>query len=114
MSLTDEQRKIIIELELERSDNMMSQIPALQELGYCDTVANRLYYALFHAVTAMFIYDGLDVSTHRGMVRNFGIHYVQQECSQGKKEGFTRNFKPSENWLTIIANTIQPWTQSYR
>ena len=79
MSLTDEQRKIIIDLELERSDKMMSQIPALQELGFWDTIANRLYYALFHAVTAMFIYDGLEVSTHRGMVRNFGVHYVQTE-----------------------------------
>lgn len=50
MSLNDEERRIIVNLELEKAINTMAQIPALQELGYWDNIANRLYYAVFHAV----------------------------------------------------------------
>ena len=48
----------------------------LCEAGYWDNVANRLYYALFHAVSALLINDGHNVGSHRGAVGAFGQHYV--------------------------------------
>ena len=50
MSLNEEERRIIVNLELEKATNTMTQIPELQKLGYWDNIANRLYYAVFHAV----------------------------------------------------------------
>ena len=43
MSLTEEERKIIVGLELEKARNTFGQIEELRKLGYWDTLANRLY-----------------------------------------------------------------------
>ena len=39
--------------------------------------ANRIYYACFHAMTALLVNDGHPVSTHLGMKISFGKYYVQ-------------------------------------
>lgn len=77
MSLNDEERRIIVNLELEKATNTMAQIPALQELGYWDNIANRLYYAVFHAVNALLINDGHPVNTHKGVIALFGNYYIR-------------------------------------
>lgn len=51
MSLNEEERKIIVGLEIEKAENIVSQINELEKLSYWDNIANRLYYALFHAVS---------------------------------------------------------------
>ena len=76
MSLTDDERKVIVSLELEKSHTIIEQIPELQKLAYWDNVANRLYYAVFHSVCALLINDGYSVSSHKGAVSLFGQHYV--------------------------------------
>ncbi len=76
MSLNDEERRIIVNLELEKAINTMAQIPELQRLGYWDNIANRLYYAVFHAVNALLINDGRPVNTHRGVIALFGNYYI--------------------------------------
>lgn len=40
-------------------------------------VANRLYYAVFHAVSALLIKNGHKVGTHKGGVLLFGQHYIK-------------------------------------
>ena len=62
MSLNEEERRIIVSLELEKATNTMAQIPELQKLGFWDNIANRLYYAVFHAVNALPIHDGHPVN----------------------------------------------------
>jgi uncharacterized protein (UPF0332 family) len=76
MSLNDEERRIVVRLQLEKAHNTFNQIPLLSEAGYWDNVANRLYYSLFHAVSALLIHDGYNVGSHRGAVGAFGQHYV--------------------------------------
>ena len=77
MSLNDEERRIIVNLELEKATNTMAQIPALQKLGYWDNIANRLYYAVVHAVNALLINDGHPVNTHKGVIALFGNYYIR-------------------------------------
>ena len=77
MSLNEEERKIIVGLEYEKAQAIMAQIEGLRALGYWDNIANRLYYALFHAVSALLIHDKHAVNTHRGVVVLFGQHYVR-------------------------------------
>ena len=55
----------------------MAQIENLRVLKYWDNIANRLYYAIFHAVSALLINDGHSVNTHKGVVVLFGQHYVR-------------------------------------
>ena len=48
MSLKEEDRRILVQLELEKADKTLSQVAVLQREGYWDTMANRIYYSLFH------------------------------------------------------------------
>ena len=77
MSLNDDERRIIVGLEFEKAVNTFGQIPELQKLGYWDNIANRLYYAVFHAVNALLIHDGHPVNTHKGVIAVFGNYYIR-------------------------------------
>ena len=77
MSLNDEERKILVSLEYEKAQSIFSQIEGLQSLGYWDNIANRLYYALFHAVSSLLIHDKHEVNTHKGAVGLFGKYYIK-------------------------------------
>ena len=77
MSLTEEERKIIVGLEFEKARKAFAQMAELRKLGYWDTVANRLYYAVFHAVSALLIRDGHKVNTHKGAISAFGLNYIR-------------------------------------
>ena len=76
MSLTDEERTIIVEREYEKALQCYQQAEANFQIQLWEVVANRLYYAVFHGVTSLLIKDGHKVSTHKGVVMSFGLHYV--------------------------------------
>ena len=77
MSLTEEERAILVNLEYEKGKSFLVQAEKIAELGYWDMVANRLYYAVFHAVSALLIKNGHKVGTHKGVVLLFGQHYIK-------------------------------------
>jgi len=77
MSLREEDRRILVELEIEKADKTFSQVAVLQREKYWDTMANRLYYALFHAVSALLINDRREVGSHKGAAIRFHQYYVK-------------------------------------
>lgn len=77
MSLKEEDRKVLIALELEKVDKTLGQMDIQFKNGVWEMVANRLYYALFHAVSALLIADHHEVGTHRGAVGKFSLFYVK-------------------------------------
>lgn len=77
MSLSDEERRIMVELELERADKIMLQFPTLVEQKYWDTLINRMYYAAFHAVSALLIHNAMRVHTHKGALIVFNKEFVR-------------------------------------
>lgn len=76
MTLTPDERNTVVNLEYEKALQILSQIDALKELKFWDTIANRLYYAVFHAVSALLIHDGHQVKSHKGVVQVFGLNYI--------------------------------------
>lgn len=56
----------------------LAQAEGNANLGFWDVVANRLYYSVFHAVSALLISDGYKVGTHKGAILMFGQHYVKE------------------------------------
>ena len=70
MSLTNEERKTLVALELKKARETYEEIGIL-------TAANRLYYAVFHAVSALLINDGLQVSSHKGSHATFSLRYIK-------------------------------------
>ena len=85
MSLKEEERRIIVTLELERVDKTLKEMEVQLQNGLWGMVANRLYYALFHAVSALLISDGHEVGTHRGAVNRFSLYYVKEGIFSGEE-----------------------------
>ena len=104
MSLNEEERKIIVGLEYEKAQAIMAQIEGLKSLGYWDNIANRLYYALFHAVSALLIRDKHAVNTHRGVVVLFGQHYVRTGIFDMAMVNCIPNCKPCARRATTIVS----------
>lgn len=77
MSLKEADRKALVVLGMEKSDKMVDEVRHLVDYSMWSLAANRLYYALFHAVTAMLISDNHPVGTHRGAINNFSLYYVK-------------------------------------
>lgn len=77
MSLSDDERRIMVELEIERAEKITEQFETLREQQYWDTLVNRMYYAAFHAVSALLIHNALQVHTHRGALSAFNKEFVR-------------------------------------
>lgn len=76
MTLDKTQLGVAARLLIEKSNRNMEQAIRNADIGYWDLVANRLYYAVFHAVTAMLLVDGIKTGTHKGTSAQFGRFYV--------------------------------------
>ena len=76
MTLDREQKRIAAELLIEKSEKNMEQAVRNAEFGYWDLVANRVYYAVFHALNAMLLIDDIKTGTHKGISVQFGKFYV--------------------------------------
>ena len=77
MKLNDEERRIMVSLEYDKALSFLEQAERIAAIDLWDVVANRLYYSIFHAVSALLIKDGHKVSTHKGTLVMFGQHYVK-------------------------------------
>jgi len=77
MGLNNEERKIIVELELEKSARTLEQVDYLIQGKLWETLANRLYYGAYHAVCALLIHNGIQVGTHKGAVVMFNKEFVK-------------------------------------
>lgn len=77
MSLSDNERNTIVRLEMEKAWKTFADAEFCANEKKWETAANRLYYALFHAVSALLISEGMNVKSHRGILALFGQHYVR-------------------------------------
>ena len=77
MSLSDEERTVIVQKELERAHETFEEIEIMRQAGKWNGAANRIYYAVFHAVNALFINDGLQTVRHKGSHALFSQHYIK-------------------------------------
>ena len=88
MSLSNEDRKAIVGLELEKADRFLNQAEMARSWQQWDLAANRYYYACFHAVQALFIHNRLASKRHSGMISLFGLHFVKTGIIDDRLGGF--------------------------
>ena len=86
MSLSESERSIIVSRELEKAQKTYNDVLYCVDKEMWETAANRLYYALFHAMSALLINDGYQVKSHRGILAMFGEHYIKTDIF-AKKDG---------------------------
>ena len=77
MSLSEEERAIVVELELEKAQVAYNETIWLMEKESWSGAAGRLYYALFHAVSALLVHDHHSVNSHKGSHILFGNYYMK-------------------------------------
>lgn len=77
MSLSFDERKAIVEFRIEKARRAFEQAQGVVELQYWETIANRLYYAAYNAVSAMLIAYGYTAHSHDGVIHLFGQHFVK-------------------------------------
>ena len=77
MSLTNDERTTLVALELKKALETYEEIAVLASANKWNGAANRLYYAVFHAINALLIHDGHSVSTHKGSHAIFNLHYIK-------------------------------------
>ena len=68
MSLTDEERRAIVLYRIEKAHAAMDDIRKVMPLELWSIIANRMYYALYYASSALLINDGHKVGTHKGVI----------------------------------------------
>ena len=62
---------------LERANECLAAAQALMVAGSIESVPNRSYYAVFHAMRAVLALDGIDMKHHSGIISNFRMLYVK-------------------------------------
>lgn len=77
MSLSDDERKVIVDLEINKAYRHYNQALIMQREEQWDGMANRLYYAVFHAVSALLIYNQYVVNTHKGSHALLAQYFVK-------------------------------------
>ena len=77
MSLSKEERKAIVEFRIEKAIRAFNEAKGVIKLGYWETIANRLYYAAYNAVSALLIANGDTAQTHSGVIHLFGLRFIK-------------------------------------
>jgi uncharacterized protein (UPF0332 family) len=74
--VTNDNRQVAIELELRQSERALKAAYALRDLGLYNDALSRLYYAVFHAMTALLLTEGVEPRRHRAIAGLLGTHIL--------------------------------------
>lgn len=77
LKLLDNNFKNISELQFKRALEMLNIVPDLIELGAYNTAINRAYYAVFHSMKAIEVFDEYDSKKHSGVISFFRKNYIK-------------------------------------
>lgn len=77
--MTPEERKILVDMQVERAHRFLNQADEMMSMDYSDMAVNRFYYACFHIVQALFIQREIVAHTHSGMLTQFSLHFVKTD-----------------------------------
>lgn len=77
MSLTDDERRAIVAYRMEKADIAIEDVNQLSAWRRWSAAANRLYYAVYYAATALLINQGYTTRTHTGMITQISVHFVR-------------------------------------
>lgn len=72
-----ENKALIPKLEIEKAKNALDEAKILFDAEKYYGAANRSYYAAFHAMSAILIYDGYQLKKHSGVIAKFRELYIK-------------------------------------
>lgn len=76
--MDEENKKLLITLQLEKAHHFLRQADEMFSLKHWDLAANRYYYACYHAVQGLFIAKDIPIAEkHASVVNLFSLHFVK-------------------------------------
>ena len=117
MKLTDEERSALVKYRIERAYETWSETREIinQRLWYA--AANRMYYTCYYLTSALLISHGIMASSHTGVIRMLGMHFVSKGLlSNDMGHFYNRLFEMRQtgdydDWITLSATDIIPLSQ---
>lgn len=85
----------LIAYRLECSDEMMSDAQSLIAEGRWKSAVNRLYYAVFQAVSALMIQESIRIKSHSGAKAMLELYFIKTERIDKKWSKFYNNLSDS-------------------
>jgi len=77
MSLTNDDKKVLTQLHLDKAHACLKDGEQLLQLDSVSAAANRFYYAVFHAIHALFVMNGIQSKSHNGTIAQFNQQFVK-------------------------------------
>lgn len=77
MTLSPAERQAVISLRLQNADGALVDAVVLLDRGSLRGAANRIYYAVFHALSALALGDGKVFGKHQGIISFFHADCVR-------------------------------------
>ena len=77
MSLDNESRKAMIAYRQEKADVALDDALFLTDAGRYNLAANRLYYALYYAASALLLSKGVATKRHSGLITQMHLNFVK-------------------------------------
>lgn len=79
MTLSSDDREAIVQYRIERAHLTIREVEFVIKGGFWNLASNRLYYALFYICEALLLKNHISASTHTGVNRMMGLHFVKTE-----------------------------------
>lgn len=77
-------RKQLSQYRMEKGEEDLATARHDYSAGHFDACINRTYYAIFHAMRAVLILDGLDFKKHSAVIGSFRKLYLKTEIIDSK------------------------------
>ena len=90
MSLSDEERKAIVDYRIEKANTAMEDVRQAAAIERWSMAANRLYYAIYYAASALLISEGHEAHTHAGVINLVSKIYVTSGALEKEDGRLTR------------------------
>lgn len=71
------EKKALSSARYEHAEECFEAAKSLVLSGQYKSAANRLYYAVFHAMRAVLAFDGIDMKHHSGIISEFRKRYIK-------------------------------------
>jgi uncharacterized protein (UPF0332 family) len=77
MSLDNESRQALIAYRQEKADVALDDAAFLADAGRYGLAANRLYYSLYYAASALLLSKGIVTKRHAGLINQIHLHFIK-------------------------------------
>jgi uncharacterized protein (UPF0332 family) len=98
-----------ISILIERAHKRLEAAELLFKQGFYEDTISRAYYSMFYAARALLLREDITVKTHRGLISQFGLKFVEHgplERQYGRSLRITEELREESEYS--ISRKISP------